>query len=158
MNTIIIYSSKYGCTADCANILKSKLSNNVLIVDIKDKNSKIELSKFDTVIIGSSIYVGSVSKEIRTFCNDNIELLNKKKVGIFLCCAFSEQTDKYLASNFPSSLLKSAKSISVFGGEARLEKMKFFDKLIMKSVTKNDYNSLKISQDNINNFLRNFNG
>lgn len=157
MNTIIIYSSKYGCTSDCANILKSRLPNNVTIVDIKDKNSKIELSKFDTIIIGSSIYVGSVSKEIRTFCNDNIELLNKKKVGIFICCAFSEQMDKYLSSNFPSSLLKSAKSISVFGGEARLEKMKFFDKLIMKSVTKNDYNSLKISQDNIDNFLRNFN-
>ncbi|UDN56876.1 MULTISPECIES: flavodoxin domain-containing protein [unclassified Clostridioides] len=157
MDTIIVYSSKYGCTTDCENILKSKLSNNVTIVDIKDKNSKIELSKFDTVIIGSSIYVGSVSKEIRTFCNDNIESLNQKKVGIFLCCAFSEQTDKYLSSNFPSSLLKSAKSISVFGGEARLEKMKFFDKLIMKSVTKNDYNGLKISQDNIDNFLRNFN-
>lgn len=125
MDTIIVYSSKYGCTTDCENILKSKLSNNVTIVDIKDKNSKIELSKFDTVIIGSSIYVGSVSKEIRTFCNDNIESLNQKKVGIFLCCAFSEQTDKYLSSNFPSSLLKSAKSISVFGGEARLEKMKF---------------------------------
>ena len=63
MNTIIIYSSKYGCTKDCANILKNKLSDNVTIVDINN-NNKIELSKFDKIIIGSSIYVGSVSKNI----------------------------------------------------------------------------------------------
>ncbi|MDU2659646.1 MAG: flavodoxin domain-containing protein, partial [Clostridioides difficile] len=50
MNTIIIYSSKYGCTKDCANILKNKLSDNVTIVDINN-NNKIELSKFDKIII-----------------------------------------------------------------------------------------------------------
>ncbi|EQG76814.1 flavodoxin domain protein [Clostridioides difficile DA00165] len=119
MNTIIIYSSKYGCTKDCANILKNKLSDNVTIVDINNNNNKIELSKFDKIIIGSSIYVGSVSK-IQVLCNDNVELLNKKQVGIFLCCGFSEQADKYLKSNFPSSLLESANAIGI-GSEARLE-------------------------------------
>ncbi|HBG0203037.1 TPA: flavodoxin, partial [Clostridioides difficile] len=49
MNTIIIYSSKYGCTKDCANILKNKLSDNVTIVDINNNNNKIELSKFDKI-------------------------------------------------------------------------------------------------------------
>ncbi|KPI52430.1 flavodoxin [Clostridioides difficile] len=157
MNTIIIYSSKYGCTKDCANILKNKLSDNITIVDINDSNPKIELSKFDTIIIGSSIYVGSVSKKIRILCNDNIELLNKKRVGVFLCCGFSEQADKYLKSNFPASLLENANAIGVFGSEARLEKMKFLDKLIMKSVSKGNYDSFKISQDSIDDFLRNLN-
>ncbi|HBG4644237.1 TPA: flavodoxin domain-containing protein [Clostridioides difficile] len=155
MNTIIIYSSKYGCTKDCANILKNKLSDNVTIVDINNNNNKIELSKFDKIIIGSSIYVGSVSKKIQVLCNDNVELLNKKQVGIFLCCGFSEQADKYLKSNFPSSLLESANAIGIFGSEARLEKMKFLDKLIMKAVSKGNYYSFRISQDNIDNFLIN---
>ncbi|MFL8710290.1 flavodoxin domain-containing protein [Clostridioides sp. GD02377] len=157
MNTIIIYSSKYGCTKDCANILKNKLSDNITIFDINDSNPKIELSKFDTIIIGSSIYVGSVSKKIRILCNDNIELLNKKRVGVFLCCGFSEQADKYLKSNFPASLLENANAIGIFGSEARLEKMKFLDKLIMKSVSKGNYDSFKISQDSIDDFLRNLN-
>ncbi|AVD35160.1 flavodoxin domain-containing protein [Clostridioides difficile] len=152
MNTIIIYSSKYGCTKDCANILKNKLSDNITIVDINN-NNKIELSKFDKIIIGSSIYAGSVSKKIRLLCNDNLELLNKKQVGIFLCCGFSEEADKYLKSNFPSSLLESANAIGIFGGEARLEEMKFLDKLIMKAVSKGNYDSFRISQDNIDNFL-----
>ncbi|MCC0629222.1 flavodoxin domain-containing protein [Clostridioides sp. ES-S-0108-01] len=157
MNTIIIYSSKYGCTKDCANILKNKLSDNVTIVDINDNNTKIELSEFDAIIIGSSIYAGLVSKKIRVLCNDNIELLNKKQVGIFICCGFSEQSDKYLKSNFPSSLLESANAIGIFGGEARLEKMNFLDKLIMKSVTKGNYDNFRISQDKIDDFLINFN-
>lgn len=157
MNTIIIYSSKYGCTKDCANILKNKLSDSVTIVDINDNNTKIELSKFDTIIIGSSIYVGSISKKIRVLCNDNIELLNKKRIGIFLCCGFSEQADKYLKSNFPSSLLENANATGIFGSEARLEKMKFLDKLIMKSVAKGNYDNFKISQDSIDNFLKNLN-
>ncbi|HBE9729741.1 flavodoxin [Clostridioides difficile] len=157
MNTIIIYSSKYGCTKDCANILKNKLSDNVTFVDINNNNNKIELSKFDKIIIGSSIYVGSVSKKIQVLCNDNVELLNKKQVGIFLCCGFSEQADKYLKSNFPSSLLESANAIGIFGSEARLEKMKFLDKLIMKAVSKGNYDSFRISQDNIDNFLINLN-
>ncbi|MDY7775432.1 flavodoxin domain-containing protein [Clostridioides difficile] len=152
MNTIIIYSSKYGCTKDCANILKNKLSDNITIVDINN-NNKIELSKLDKIIIGSSIYAGSVSKKIRLLCNDNLELLNKKQVGIFLCCGFSEEADKYLKSNFPSSLLESANAIGIFGGEARLEEMKFLDKLIMKAVSKGNYDSFRISQDNIDNFL-----
>lgn len=152
MNTIIIYSSKYGCTKDCANILKNKLSDNITIVDINN-NNKIELSKFDKIIVGSSIYAGSVSKKIRLLCNDNLELLNKKQVGIFLCCGFSEEADKYLKSNFPSSLLESANAIGIFGGEARLEEMKFLDKLIMKAVSKGNYDSFRISQDNIDNFL-----
>lgn len=156
MNTIIIYSSKYGCTKDCANILKNKLSDNVTIVDINN-NNKIELSKFDKIIIGSSIYVGSVSKKIQVLCNDNVELLNKKQVGIFLCCGFSEQADKYLKSNFPSSLLESANAIGIFGSEARLEKRKFLDKLINEAVSKGNYDSFRISQDNIDNFLINLN-
>lgn len=157
MNTVIIYSSKYGCTKDCANILKNKLSDSVTIVDINDNNTKIELSKFDTIIIGSSIYVGSISKKIRVLCNDNIELLNKKRVGIFLCCGFSEQADKYLKSNFPSSLLENANAIGIFGSEARLEKMKFLDKLVMKSVAKGNYDNFKISQDKIDDFVINLN-
>ncbi|MDX5650052.1 flavodoxin domain-containing protein [Clostridioides difficile] len=87
MNTIIIYSSKYGCTKDCANILKNKLSDNVTIVDIN--NNKIELSKFDKIIIGRSLYVVSVVKKIQVICNDNVEVLNKQQVGIFRCCGFS---------------------------------------------------------------------
>lgn len=157
MNTILIYSSKYGCTADCANYLKINLSGHVALVDINKADTQIGLEKFDTIIIGSSIYVGAVSKKLRMLCNNNIDLLSKKRVGIFLCCAFPEQANEYLSANFSSILLENAKAVKIFGGEARLEKMNFLDKLIMKSATKGNYENLKISHENLENFVREMN-
>lgn len=154
MKTLIIYSSKYGCTADCARGLKSGLSGIVELVSIDETNPEtILLENYDTVILGSSIYVGAVSKKMRAFCKEYIEVLNRKKVGIFLCCAFPEEMSQYLSKNFPPALLKSAVTIKNFGGEARMEKLKGMDKLIMKAATKNNSSNLLIFQENIESFL-----
>jgi len=158
MNTIIIYSGKYGTTAECAEILRGKLTGDITLLDMKKKPEQIELSEYDTIIIGSSIYIGAVSKEIRKLCNDNIELLDNKKVGIFLCCGFAEKMDEYLSSNFPASLRESAKSVKVFGGEARLEKMGFIDKMIMKAAMKGNDRKLGILPENIEAFVTEMNG
>ncbi|WP_099466923.1 flavodoxin domain-containing protein [Konateibacter massiliensis] len=158
MNTIIIYSSKYGCTADCAEYLKSGLSDSAKLTDIDKTNSNaIALESYDTVIFGSSIYVGAISKKMRKFCKENVELLSKKRVGIFLCCGFPEQAKEYLTTNFPSTLLKSAIVIKDFGGEARIDKMKFIDKSIMKTVMKGNHEALKISHENIDAFIKELN-
>lgn len=155
MNTIIVYSSKYGCTADCATLLKSGLSGTVELANINQTNPKtLLLENFDTVIFGSSIYVGAISKKMRVFCNENIDVLSRKRVGIFLCCAFPAQIDEYLSKNFPSVLLKSAVVIKDFGGEARIDKMKGMDKLIMKAAIKGNYENLKISHEHLESFIR----
>ena len=91
---------------------------------------------------------------MRAFCNKNIDLLSKKRVGIFLCCAFTAQKDEYLSKNFQPELLKSAVAVKSFGGEARVDKMKTFDKLIMKAATKGDNKDLKISYENIDSFIK----
>ncbi|MDD3417779.1 MAG: flavodoxin domain-containing protein [Lachnospiraceae bacterium] len=154
MNAIIIYSSKYGCTADCAKVLKSRLSGTVELVNIDQTNPKaILLENFDVIIFGSSIYIGAISKKMRAFCNEYIEVLNRKRVGIFLCCAFPEEMNQYLSKNFPELLLKSAVTIKNFGGESRTDKLKGMDKLIMKAATKGDYSKLKISDKNIESFI-----
>ena len=156
MNTIIIFSSKYGCTTDCAQYLKSGLSGSTTLINI-DNTKSIPLENYDTVILGSSIYIGRVSNRMRMFCKDNMDFLSKKRVGIFLCCGFPEQVKEYLDANFPAELLESAIVIKGFGGEARLEKMKFVDKTIMKTVTKGNYEALKISNEDMDSFIKNMN-
>ena len=156
MKTLIIYASKYGCTADCATYLKDKLSSGVTLTDI-NKNNKIELENFDTITIGGSIYAGQLySKELRSFCKNNLDTLRKKRVGIFLCCAQADQASVFFTKNFPSELLEHAKATEVFGSEARLEKMKFVDKTLLKAVTKGDFSSFKISYENIDKFAEMF--
>lgn len=157
MSTIIIYSSKYGCTADCAAYLKKNLTGDVTAADINLIDTTVDLDKYNTVIVGSSIYIGAVSKKLRSYCKDNFELLRKKRLGIFLCCGFSEQADEYLKANFSQELLDHAETIEIFGGEARMEKMSFPDKLIMKAATKGKYSELKISKEVMNGFTKKIN-
>lgn len=94
---------------------------------------------------------------MQKFCKDNIDVLNKKRVGIFLCCAFSEQIKEYLAANFTPALLKSTIVVKGFGAEARIDKMKFMDKLIMKAALKGGNETLHISCKNMDSFIEELN-
>ena len=154
MKTLIVYSSKYGCTADCAEYLSTKLSGEVSVVDINKATHPIELGSFDTIIIGSSVYVGKITKKLRVFCEDNLDLLLSKKVGIFLCCAQPEQANEFLAANFPAALLDSAVTTKVFGSEIRLESIGFFDKMLLKAATTGDYSNLQISNERMDEFIQ----
>lgn len=154
METIILYASKYGCTADCAMAVKNKMLGNVTLVDFQNPSQKINMDQYSTVIIGSSIYIGMIPKELKKFCMDHTDVLKNKHVGIFLCCADPEQSEAYYKTNFPEALLKSAKVTTVFGGEARLEKMKFIDKAVVKMATKGNPQGLKVLPEAIDLFVQ----
>ena len=155
MKTLIVYTSKYGCTADCADYLKGKLSGDVTLADIGKSNNIPVLEEYDSILIGGSIYVGKVSKKLRMFCEDNLDVLSKKNLGIYLCCASIDQADEFFSSNFPPELLSTAKATKVFGGEIRLNGMSFFDKLIVKAIkkaTKGDFGNFKVLSEQIDEF------
>jgi len=153
MRTLIVYASKYGCTADCASLLKEKLSGDITLVDISKAPMQLDINDYDTIIIGGSIYVGKVSKNLRAFCENNLDTLTKKRIGVFLCSALADQFNDNLKNNFPTSLLEIAKAKTLFGSEARLEKMNFLDKMIIKAVTKGDFSGFRISNNLIDEFV-----
>jgi menaquinone-dependent protoporphyrinogen oxidase len=135
MSTLIIYASKYGCTERCAKSLAAKLSGKVDLVNIK-KGQAPDISKYDVIIVGGSIYVGQIQKSIKEFCINDLSTLKEKKVGLFICCGFAENTEQHMANAFPRELLEVAVTKECFGGELNIEKMKFFDKLLTKMITK----------------------
>ncbi|MBU3189682.1 flavodoxin domain-containing protein [Clostridium bowmanii] len=129
MKTIIIYSSTYGYTKDCASELSKQLKGEVLLVNVS--TDKIpSLNEFDNVVIGGSIYMGQISKKIKAYCTSNIDLLKNKRVGLFLCCGLPENLEKNIKNSFPEELLKKAISLQSFGGELRAEKMKLTHKIL----------------------------
>ncbi|MCL2526896.1 MAG: flavodoxin domain-containing protein [Defluviitaleaceae bacterium] len=153
MKTLIIYTSKYGCTADCASNIKSKLQGDVTLLDINKTVPGGELSTYDTVIIGGSVYIGKIAKKLRLFCQNNVDALTAKKIGIFLCCALENEADAVLAANFPSALLEKSVSTKVLGSEARLDKMGFLDKTMIKAVSKGDFNGFRIFSERVDEFV-----
>jgi len=155
MKTLIVYASKYGCTADCAAKLKNLLSGDIALADINKIVPNVH--DFNTVIIGGSVYIGKISKKLKIFCESNLNALLEKQVGIFLCCALKDQVNEVLTSNFPPALLTHSKVTETFGSEARLDKMSFLDKTIIKAVTKGDFSSFKISDESIEAFAKKLN-
>lgn len=149
MDTLIVYASKHGCTEKCANLLKEKLDGKVYVVNLKDSN-EIDLSKYDKVIIGGSIYVGKIQKEVSKFSSENLETLKGKQVGLFICGMQSEEAiEKGLNENFPKELLKTAKAKGYFGGEFVFDKLGFMEKQIVKKVAKVNSDKSNILNSNI---------
>lgn len=135
MKTLILYASTYGFAAKCAKTLCEKITTEVDYIDIGKKQA-FDLSQYDTVIIGGSIYMGMIQKSIKEFCEENLPILLTKKIGLFICCGFSENFEIHLKNAFPPELLARAEKKECFGGEIKMEKLKFAHKMITKMISK----------------------
>lgn len=135
MKTLIIYATKHGSTKKYAEILLEKLTGRVDLYNVKDKKSP-ELSQYDNVIIGGSIYMGRVQKELSEFTAKHLNILKDKRVGLYICCMNKSEAEKQLNSAFPQELLKCAIAKGSFGGEFNFKKMNFLERFLIKIVSK----------------------
>ena len=135
MCTLIVYATKHGSVKRCAEILSSKFDGQVVLINIKETED-LDLSKYDKVIIGGSIYAGRIQKEILEFCNNNLKELLAKKIALFICCMIEKEAEKQLATAFPKELLDCSLANKSFGGELKFKEMSFWERLISKMVSK----------------------
>ncbi len=100
---LIVYSSQSGCTEEVALKIKEKLetsSVNTELVKINDKDQfkalfQRDLGQFSGVLLGSSIVIGKVHKNLNKFLA-KLESLppNGKKLGLFICCMHARNAEK----------------------------------------------------------------
>lgn len=135
MKSIIIYATRYGSTAEAARRIQKELGDDCTLVNIMTENVP-PLDMFDIVILGGSIYIGKVQKELSSFAVANSKQLLTKKVGLYLCAGTQkqEERDKELLGAFPPELFAHAITKDVLGYAFAFEKMRFFDRLIMKKI------------------------
>ncbi len=136
MNTLIVYTTKYGATAENAAKLKKLLHGGVVLADLK-KEKAPELSKFDRVIVGGPAYVGRVGKEILAFCNTNMQALLSKQIGLFICNIQKDGLAE-LEAAFPKELTSAAKAKAAFGGRLEFDRLTLPDRLVTKMIGKMD--------------------
>lgn len=149
MTTLIAYGTKYGCAEKCARKLAKEIQGRVDTVNLKE-NTVIDLTQYDHVIIGGSVYIGRIQKEVTNFINSNLNELLSKEIGLFICgMQEGEALDKEMADSFPSDLLIKAKSIKHFGGEFIFKKMNFMEKTIVKKISKITSDKSDIKHENI---------
>ena len=134
MKTLIVYGSTYGFAKECVQKLAQQLKGEVTAVNAAD--GAVPIKEFDNVIVGGSIYMGQIQKEVKEFCAANADELCGKRLGLFICCGLPENLEQEIKNSFPEKLLKKAIAIENFGGELRIEKMKLMHKMITKMMQK----------------------
>ena len=139
MKTAIIYTSKHGTTEKIVASIaeKLKITNEVEVFSLK-KTPNPDISRFDTVILGSSIYAGQASRKMKAFCRTNESVLLQKKIGLFVCGMEPDQAkrEQELKDAYPEELSKRAATTGFLGGEFQFERMNFFERLIIKKIAK----------------------
>jgi menaquinone-dependent protoporphyrinogen oxidase len=135
MKNLILYGTTYGCTEFCANELKKKLNAPTDCVNVSQA-AGVELNAYDTIILGSPVYMGQMDKHLKAWVNEHEQALQSKRVAFFVCCGFPEMAQKHLEANMPKSLLNKAIAAECFGGKMDISKMKFLHRLITKMVAK----------------------
>jgi len=157
MKIAIIYASKHGTTEKVSCSIADKLmeTNEVKLFSLKE-NMNPDISGFDTVILGSSIYAGQASGKMKSFCKANETVLLQKRTGLFVCGMHpdKEQQKKELNEAYPDVLLKNSVVTGFLGGEFLVEKMNFFERMIIKKIAKTKSSVHQIDWDAIDDFVK----
>ena len=149
MKTAIIYASSHGTTEKVAKQIQNGLgAERVQLVNLKSTKA-IDLSLFDTVIIGGSVHAGQMQGKVKSFCKKNMVDLLQRRLGLFMVGMNEPEFEKEFENAFPELLRRHAISSKCVGGEFLFEKMNFFEKLIVKKVSGISQNVSKIDEDRI---------
>jgi len=160
MKIAILYGTKYGSTEKVAELISKSIEDNykeesidVELINLKEKND-INLD-FDVLIIGSSVYIGRIRKEVRKFLKKNKNTLMEKKLALFISGCNEEEGISQLYKIFPSELVKNSLSTAYILGEFKLDKMGFLDRKIAQSIIKGTEKEFKIDNEAIDEFVKN---
>ena len=123
MKTLILFASRYGATEEIAYMLKSAVGGDVTVRNIRERG--VSLEGYDTVIIGSCVYMFKLDKHIKRFLRRNEKTLMGKRLGLYLCCYTTPGTEGYLEHFFSPELLAHAAAKDILGGKMQYEKMSY---------------------------------
>jgi len=136
MKTLIAYSTTLGCTEQCASKLKEDLGNGVELVRISRRKS-YNLQDYEFIIIGGSIHEGMIQRSVKKFCENNLDVLLQKQVGLFVCCMDPDANEQELIERaFPEMLVKHSLASGFFGGELNIKKMNLLQKIMTRKAAR----------------------
>jgi len=113
MNTLIVYASKRGSTREIAERIASYLTAD--LVDLS-QNATPNLSSYDSVIIGASVYAGGIHKLVKRFITQYADEIQQKSFGLFVGGMSDKEVETYFQENFPKRILQQAKATAFLGG------------------------------------------
>jgi menaquinone-dependent protoporphyrinogen oxidase len=152
MKTLILYATKHGAAKEIAERIATRIEGS-MVYDLKQENIP-SLADFECVIIGSSVYAGSIRKEAKTYLTKNLCCLPDKVLGLFLSGMSENDVSDVFKSNFPAEIVEKAKVKALLGGIFDPKNSSIMAKFIMKIATKQSGYVNTISDDKIDVFIK----
>jgi menaquinone-dependent protoporphyrinogen oxidase len=151
LKTVVLYDSKRGVTEECAKKVSESLKCDNYNLR---KHNQINLDNYDLIIIGTPLYAGIPMTSVKKFCNNNVDILKKKKLAFFICGLgeASEMIDIF-KTKINSEVVKNISIIRHFGGELRPDRAHFLMKVLMKKMLEDPKFKSSIKEEEINKFI-----
>ena len=149
MRTAILYTTRYGTAAKCAGILQEKASEEIRTVNLKE-SPDFDVTSFDRIILGASVYVEKIQREMTVFCKKNRELLLTKEIALFICSGDTGKAGSRYLKLFGEDIYNHAVSKKLFGSEIYWKKMNVVEKLAMRIIKKSKGDSSDLEMTAIN--------
>ena len=144
--------SKHGTTTKISEIIQTKLGSECAIFNLK-KSSPANLDEYETLIIGGSIHAGSMQSKLRKYMTENLNVLLKKSIALFLVCMDkTEKRNTQFNNAFPVELRDVSIANGFMGGEFNFDEMNFIEKTIIKKISGKSSNVSEIDIDAIEEF------
>jgi menaquinone-dependent protoporphyrinogen oxidase len=148
MKLLVTYASKYGSTAEIAEVIGQELSKHEYEVEVKPVEQAGNLAGYDGFVIGSALYAGGWLKPAAEFLRTNQDELAGRPLWLFSSGPTGEGDPNEIMGDwtFPEDLAEVVAAIKpqdviLFHGNIDLDKLSFGEKMIIKSVkaTVGDY-------------------
>ncbi len=133
MKIAVIYHTKNGVTRECAEKLRSLLvpRHEVDLFDVRTHSPSP--TDFDVIVLGGCVRMGRLGKELCAYIERNKATLSAKTCAFYFCLGFAGHFEEYAANLLPKDILFSL-GVHNFGGELKPDKLRGFDKFIVKMV------------------------
>jgi len=149
MKILVIYSSKYGSTAEVADIIARAIQDAGSAVDVLAVNQSAEPNDYDAVFLGSPLYAGHWRGDAVKWLTKHSAALKQKQV-VFFCVGMSDESDIVTIAKAwqKHKELLNPVAEGYFTGRMDVQRLDFFSRMIckiMKANTEDKIDKEKIS-------------
>ncbi len=128
---LVAYAGVNGMTRDCAERLVRELQGTDVTLCNLDCETP-DLSRYGICVIGSCIRHGKLRPSAKAFLDTAASRTDSCRLGVFLCCGFSDRFEEYRDRLLPKTILENAFLISNFGGSLNPSGKSFWDKVWLR--------------------------
>lgn len=153
MNPVILYESKHGATETCANYLHDTIPGSILS---KVQTWTNEIEQDQPIILGTCIYMGQFNKHVKTFLAEHETMLLDHPLYIFYCGMNEDESQSLVDANV-SVAIKEHATFVYAGGAFDFERLKWWERFIVKKVAKVTETTSNLKYDNLDTITKKVN-